>query len=83
MLTLHVRFVASELTPGLENGEYCIADGSTVRDLISFCEKQCGVSIPLKNFKMMYPLFNGKPVTLDSVITKDGTVHICRVVMGG
>jgi len=83
MLTIHVRFVAYELTPGLESGEYDIADGSTVRDVISLCEKQYGASVPPENFKRMYPLFDGKPVSLDTAITKNGTLHICRIVMGG
>ena len=83
MLTLRVRFVANELTPGLENGDYCVADGSTVRDVISLCENQCGTSVPPDNFKRMYPLFDGRPVSLDTGITKDGTLHICRIVMGG
>ena len=83
MLTLHVKFVANELTRGLINGEYSVADGSTVRDVIAECERQCNVTVPPGNFKMMSPLFNGKPATLDSVLTQDGTLHICRIVMGG
>jgi hypothetical protein len=83
MPTVNVKFIAYELTPGLESGKYDIADGSTVRDVISLCENQCGASVPPDNFKRLYPLFNGKPVTLDHTITKDGTLHVCRVVMGG
>jgi len=83
MLTVHVKFVADELTPGLVSGEYSITDGSTVRNVISLCERQCDATVPPNNFKMMSPLFNGKSVTLDSVITTDGTLHICRIVVGG
>ena len=83
MPTVDVKFVANELTPGLVNGEYDIEDGLTVRDLISLCESRCGASVPPGNFRMMHPLFNGKPVSVDSVITKDGTLHICRIVVGG
>ena len=83
MLTVDVKFIAYELTPGLESGKYDIADGSTVRDVISLCENQCGASVPPDKLKRLYPLFNGQPVTLDTPITKDGTLHVCRVVMGG
>ena len=83
MLTVDIRFVASELVPGLESGKYMIDDGSTVRDLITACESKCGVTVPEKNFPFMYPLFNGRPVMLDSAITEDGTLHLCRVVTGG
>ena len=83
MLDIHVKFIASELVPGLESGEYSVADGVTVRDLLAVCEKQCGATIPEKNYKSMYPLFNGKPTQLDSVLTTNGTLHLCRVVMGG
>lgn len=83
MLVVDVKFVAYELTPGLASGEYPIAEGATVRDLIALCEKQCGASVPEKNFKSMYPLYNGRPVMLDSAITENGTLHLCRVVTGG
>jgi len=83
MLTISVKFIASELTPGLVGGEYSIVDGSTVRELISMCENLQGVTVPEKNFRFMYPLFNGKPVRLDGRITQNGTLHLCRVVTGG
>jgi len=83
MLTVDVRFVANELVPGLVSGEYDIENGMTVRDLIGVCESRCDAAIPEKNFKYMYPLFNGRPTTLDSEITQNGTLHLCRVVIGG
>ena len=83
MLTVDVKFVAYELVPGLVNGEYSIESGATVRDLLSVCESQCGAIVPEKNFRFMHPLFNGKPIALDSAITQNGTLHLCRVVFGG
>ena len=83
MLTIDVRFIANELVPGLLSGEYKIEDGTTVLDLLALCERQCGVSVPLKNFDFMYPLFNGRPVSLDKPLTESGTLHLCRVVIGG
>ena len=83
MLVINVKFVANELVPGLVNGEYTIEDGSTVLDLLAVCEAKCGASVPEKNYKFMYPLFNGKPVSLDKALTEDGTLHLSRVVMGG
>jgi len=80
---VHVKFIADELAPGLTNGDYAVTDGATVRDVITLCEQQCGATIPQNNFGFMYPLFNGKPIALDGMITKDGTLHICRVVLGG
>ncbi|MCL2366481.1 MAG: hypothetical protein FWC75_05465 [Oscillospiraceae bacterium] len=83
MLTINAKFVANELTPGLENGTYCIADGSSVTDLIKQCERQSGASIPDQNYQYMYPMFNGKAIRLDSPLIEDGTLHLCRIVMGG
>ena len=83
MLTVDVKFVANELVPGLEGGEYDIEDGTNVRGLLAVCENQCGVTVPEKNFMFMHPLFNGKPVRLDSAITQNGTLHLCRIVLGG
>ncbi|MCL1835427.1 MAG: hypothetical protein FWG48_04625 [Oscillospiraceae bacterium] len=83
VINVRVKFVAGELTPGLESGEYSICEGSTIRDLISECETACGAAVPPGNFKLMYPLLNGKPAQLDTAIAKSATVHICRVVMGG
>ena len=83
-MLVDVKFVANELTPGLVDGKYDIEDGATVRDLIVHCVDRCGAApIPPENFEMMYPLFNGKPLTLDGAMTKDGTLHICRIVLGG
>jgi len=83
MLVVDVKFVAHELVPGLVNGEYSIEDGATVRDLLAVCENQHGTVVPENNYKYMYPLFNGRPLTLDSAITQNGTLHLCRVVIGG
>ena len=83
MLNVDVKFIAYELVPGLDGGEYSIDAGATVRDLLAVCENRCGVVVPEKNFEYMYPLFNGRPVTLDSAISENGTLHLCRVVTGG
>jgi len=83
MLNVNVKFIAYELVPGLDSGQYSIGEGSTVRELLGVCENVCGASIPEKNFKFMYPLFNGRPVSLDSTLTRDGILYLCRVVTGG
>lgn len=83
MLTVDVKFIAYELAPGLQGGVCDAEDGSTVKDLLALCECRSGVSIPDKNFRFIYPLLNGRPLTLDSAITESGTLHICRVVTGG
>ena len=83
MLTVNVKFVASELTPGLTNGEYSIEDGATVLDLLAHCESECSASVPEANLKHLYPLYNGKPVRLETEIIENGTLHFCRVVLGG
>ena len=83
MLTVDVKFIADELFPGLVGGEYTVGDGATVLDLLAECERRSGATVPEKNYKYMYPLFNGKPVKLDGAIPKDGVLHLCRVVMGG
>jgi len=83
MLNVNVKFIAFELTPGLKSGEYNIEDGATVLDLLAECEKVCGTSIPERNYASIYPLFNGRPVRLETTITENGTLQVCRVVFGG
>ena len=83
MLTVNVRFIAFELTPGLTSGEYSIEDGATVLDLLRKCEEVCGASISERSFTNMYPLFNGRPVRLESALAENGLLQICRVVIGG
>ena len=83
MPTLQVKFIAGELAPGLKNGEYEIPDGLTVREALAVCEKVCGALIPKENFKLMYPLFNGKPIQMSNAIDIDGKLYICRIAMGG
>ena len=83
MVTVEVKLISSELTPGLSGGEYTIEEGSTILDLLAQCQNVCGAVIPEENYPQMYPLFNGKPVKLDSEITKDGKLQICRIARGG
>lgn len=82
-MTIDVKLIATELAPGIESGTYNIEGGSTVRDIIEHCGAVSGTSVPEGNYEFMYPLFNSKPVTLGSTITENGTLHVCRVVMGG
>ena len=83
MLTMDVKFAANELTPGLKSGQYSIEDGSSVLDLLKKCEETCGATVPEKNLKYIYPLFNSRPVRLESALAESGTLHFCRVVVGG
>ena len=83
MPTIRVKFVAGELTPGLENGEYLIPGGATVREALAVCEEICGAPIPDENLTLIYPLFNGKPVQMNDTINADGKLYICRIAMGG
>lgn len=83
MLTVRVRFVASELAEGIQNGAYQIPDNATVRQLLAVCEEQSKATIPSENMKLMLFILDGKPALLDTPITKDGTLHVCRVIIGG
>jgi len=83
MHTIELKIIASELAPGLKGGKYSIEDGTTVLDLLALCEKECGLPIPEANFEYMYPLFNSKPVRLETTLTGSGTLHLCRAVAGG
>jgi len=83
MLTINVKFIATELTPGLISGDYDIEDGSSVLDLYRLCEKASGVKISEKNLQSLYSLFNSRPVRLETPLTENGTLHVCRVVLGG
>ena len=84
MLTIEIKFIARELATGMQNGTYNVESGATVRELIEVCAKQNEVAAPLeKAYKLMHPMFNGKPVLLDSPLTENGVLHICRIIMGG
>ena len=83
MLTVNVRFIATELAPGLQNGEHHIEDGTTVRELLKKCEDASGAVIPEKNLERLYPLFNSRPVKLETPLTDNGKLQISRVVVGG
>ena len=79
MLTIIVKFVASELAPQLENGEYTVADSTTVREAIAVCEERCGVTVPEENFELMYPLFNGKPIRMSLAIRYLKRCHLSKM----
>jgi len=83
LLDISVKFVADELFPGLENGVYKAAEGTTVRGLLEKLQSEAGTAIPEHNYKLMYPMFDGKPIKIEAPLNKSGTLHMCRVVMGG
>ena len=83
MLNIRVKFVAYELTVGLISGYYQIPENATVRDLLSVCEEQNKATIPAENFKLMLFILNAKPALLDTPITKDGTLYVTRIIVGG
>ena len=83
MISIDVKIIAKELMPGLVNGVYNVNDGITVSDLLTLCEKECGVSIPEWNYKHIYPIFNGIATNLETAITESGTLYMCRTVVGG
>ena len=67
----------------MASGEYRVEEGTTVLDLLKTCESASEASIPEKSYKHMCYLFNGKPLTLDSAIKESGTLHLCRIAVGG
>ncbi len=77
------KFVAYELAVGLSNGTYQIPENATVRELLAICEEQNKTKIPAESMKLMLFILNGKNATLDTPVTKDGTLHVCRVIVGG
>ena len=84
MISVRLKIIAGELAHGVENIELEIGSGATVREFIEQCASRCGVAFPSENlYKLMYPLFKGKPVTLGTTLTQDGTLHVCRIAMGG
>lgn len=83
MLNVRVKFVAAELAVGLSNGDYHITENATVRQLLRVCEEQSNSTIPPENMKLMLFILNGKSAMLETPITKDGTLHVCRVIIGG
>ena len=82
--SIQVKLIARELTPGFDNGEFRAESGVTVKDVLALCAKRHKAAFPSEDLcKLMYPLYNGKPLTLDSALSQDGTLHICRIAMGG
>ena len=83
MPNVRVKFVAYELTEGLVSGNYQVPENATVRELLSVCEEQNHAAIPPENFNYMLFILNGKSAALDTPITKDGTLYVCRYIVGG
>ena len=83
MLAVNIKSVAGELAPGLVSGEYETTEGSTVQSLLEQSASKCGAAINPNNYKFMLLLFDGKPIQLTDKITKSGTLHLCRIVVGG
>ena len=80
---IQVRFIARELFPGMENGEYEIADGSSVRDLLFLLEGKFDTKLQPEKLEFVLPLLNGKRFSLDDQIHDSGKLHLCRTIVGG
>ena len=83
MATISIKIVAKDLLPGISDGDFEIREETTVSELLRAYGDACGAALPEKNLALLYFLLNGKPVEASREISASGTLHVCRVIVGG
>ena len=80
---IQVYFVCQEVVGDMKDGIYEVAEGSTIRDLFSVCEKENNIFIKDEYRQWLVFLADGKQAQWDTVLHKVNTVHIIRAAVGG
>jgi hypothetical protein len=82
-MTVWVKFVAKDLTEGLQNGDYEVADGATVLDVIRAAEAVCGVTLPPDRDKDFQYILNDKAAQSYTPVTDGAKLYVLHAVLGG
>jgi len=82
-LKITVKFSCPEVLGDLKNGVYDVAEGISVRELLSACEKECNFQIDEKHLKWLLVIADGRQVNWHTVLTDGGNVSFLRGALGG
>ncbi|MDR0905706.1 MAG: hypothetical protein LBN00_05990 [Oscillospiraceae bacterium] len=82
-MKIWVKFVAKDLTEGLTNGDYEVAEGATVLDVIRTCENVCGVTLPPDRYKDFQYILNDKAAQGYTPVPDGARLYVLHAVLGG
>jgi len=82
-MKITVKFSCPEVLGGLKNGVYDVADGISVRGLLSVCETECNFQVNEKHLKWLLVIADGRQVNWHTVLSEDGNVSFLRGALGG
>ena len=82
-MKITVKFACPEILGDLKSGTYELPKGSSVRELLLLCEKDCGLEVKEDHLKYMLVLVNGRQCAWESIIEEGSNVSFLRGAMGG
>lgn len=78
-----VKFHCKDIVGSLENGEYDIPEGSTVKGFMDFLQNHAGETISEQNLDSMVYMVNGKPADENTVLTEGAFMRVLYKILGG
>ncbi len=82
-MQIEAKFICPEIVGEMKNGTYTVAEGSTIRDLLTTCQKENNIFIKEEYLKWLVYLADGKPAHSDTLLDGVNMVYILRAVVGG
>jgi len=82
-LKITVKFSCPEVLGGLQNGVYDVAEGISIRELLSACEKECNFQVNENHLKWLLVIADGRQVNWHNNLSGDCNVLFLRGALGG
>jgi len=82
-MKITVKFSCPEVLGGLKSGVYNVAEGVSVRELLSACETECNFHVNEKHLKWLIVVADGRHVSWRTVLSEDCKVSFLRGALGG
>jgi hypothetical protein len=80
---ISVKFSCPEVLGGLKSGVYDVAEGSSVRELLAACEKECDFQVNDKHLKWLLVVADGRQAGWNAILSDGGNVSFLRGALGG
>ena len=82
-MKISVKFSCPEVLGTLKSGDYDVPEGTTVRELLAACEKECNFQVDEKHLKWLLVIADGRQVGWHAPLSDGGKVSFLRGALGG
>ena len=82
-IQISVRFSCPEVLRGLKSGVYDVVEGTSVRELLAICERECDFQVNEKHLKWLLVIADGRQAGWNTILSEGGKVSFLRGALGG